>query len=331
MLAIGKLLLIGVPAVIGLVALSASDAHAATPSKAMPEALRAKAQAALATADPLAIRAVADEVEKSGFKEQAASMRAAADAIEAAERAVEPTAVPVSAGAGVAAALPGAAAAVPVGPVQKTGRVLVVKPGQGPFQVAQDALGKSAGAARWRELRDANIPRSADGIPRKWIRDVVADPSGQTFRFDPPLNPGDRLIVPASWPTTDAMKVDTIILSGDDGAPEKLRRLAARVALEITRAQKGQENRELIAAYQRAEQRRGRRRGRPHGLYDPETMMLLAHAHGIVPPTRFGDDSEAYYPNNPAPSKTKLRQALESLAERDEPRAEEWRAAAATV
>lgn len=325
MLAIGKLLLVGVPAVVGLVALAgSSSAHAAEPSKTMPEALKARAQAALATADPVVIRGVADEVEKAGFREQAASMRAAADAIEAAEHSVEPTPVPHPERDDDGGDKPGPTP----GPVEHTGRYLVVKRGQGPYQVAQDALGASAGAARWHELRDANIPRSADGIPRKWIKDPKAP--GQ-YRFDPPLNEGDRLLVPAAWPTTDAMQVGTIVLSGDDGAPESLRRLAARVALEVARNRKGSENRELIAAYQRAEKKRGRRQGRPHGLFDPETMMLLARCHGIVPPVRFGDDSEVYWPQNPTPAKVRVREEFSKLAERDEPRAEEWRAACAAI
>lgn len=320
-----KLALVAVPAIVGLVALSSKDAHAATPSKALPPELIRKVEAALKTADPTVIHAVADEVEAAGFKEQADSLDAAADAIEQAENSVDPTHVVNS--SGPVLTVPGATVPSDGGPPVVTGRVLIVKKGQGPFQVAQDALGASAGAARWPELRDANLPKSADGIPRKWAK----DPKTNQYGFVPALNPGDKLLVPPSWPTTPAMKVDTIISGDDEIGGDDLRKLAGRVALEVASKPKGKENRELVAALQRAEHARGRYGGRSHGLYDPALMLLLARCHGIVPPTRFGDDAEPYYPTNSAPAKAKLRTEFARLAEVDAPRAEEWNAAAETV
>jgi hypothetical protein len=71
-------------------------------------------------------------------------------------------------------------------------RFVSVLKNEGPSQIAI-ALTGDGGAARINELRAANMPKDADGRARKG--------DGQSG-FSPGLNPGDRLFVPASWPSS---------------------------------------------------------------------------------------------------------------------------------
>jgi hypothetical protein len=80
-----------------------------------------------------------------------------------------------------------AAPAAGVGPA-----VVTVRKGEGPSQVAARLLGASQGAAKWKELRNRNVPVDAGGVSRS-----VDSASGN---FKPGLNPGDRLFVPETWP-----------------------------------------------------------------------------------------------------------------------------------
>jgi hypothetical protein len=53
--------------------------------------------------------------------------------------------------------------------------------------------------------------------------------------------------------------------------------------------------------------------------------------YGIVPPLRFADGKELYWPVNAAPAKAQVRSVLSHLARTDEPRRDEWSAALAKL
>jgi hypothetical protein len=331
--------------------------------KALPADLQQKVAAALASADPVQMHEVADELEHEGFKDQAKALDLAADAIANAEDAVQPTPpipvpVPVpnpGGGGGVApvpvpvpvpvpqpgggGVLPGPlpippgpiTPPVPV-PVVQQALVYHVKAGQGPFQAAQTILGTSAGAARFHELQHANIPFDADGIKRE---------DNHAGGLKPGLNPGDRLLVPPTWAeiakpgtvTLERVGVPQGALHGDGDVTDDtvLRRLAGRVATEVLHTAKGSENKDLIATYQRCEFARGRRTGDCLGLYDTETALNLLAIHGICPPLRFADGAEIYYPPNPLEAKRVLYSALSRLAGADVVRREEFMQAIAQL
>jgi hypothetical protein len=322
--------------------------------KALPADLQQKVAAALASADPVQMHEVADELEHEGFKDQAKALDLAADAISNAADAVKPT-DPIPVPVPVPVPNPGGGGVVPVpvpvpnpggggvlpgplpgplppgplppvpAPVVQQAHVYHVKKGQGPFQAAQDILGTSAGAARFHEIQHANIPFDADGIKR-------AD--NHAGGLTPGLNPGDRLLVPESWVasakpgtvTLERVGVPQGALHGDGDVSDDtvLRRLAGRVATEVLHCAKGSENRELIATYQRCEFARGRRTGDCLGLFDTETALNLLTVHGICPPLRFADGAEIYYPQNPLEAKRVLYTALSRLAGADVVRREEF-------
>jgi hypothetical protein len=294
-------LLLGGGVVAGVVALLAGSASAAdeTPEAGLPANLKAKVKAALESADPVVIRALAKKLDELGYKAQAKSLRKAAATIEKAMASVDD----------VQPGTAGTDSLVNTQPV----RVLEVKPGEGPYQVAA-RVGMGAAAL---ELRDANIPRDGKNIERK---------SDGKRGFLPGLEPGDLLRVPAHWPEHSAMRVVELptVIAGDDDDPVRL--LAGRVALEVQENPKGKENRDLIATFQRAEKARGRELD-TRGLYDAKTALALAVDHQIVPPMKFADGRELYWPQNPAPAKSRMRDVFTTLSERDPQRAEEWQQA----
>jgi hypothetical protein len=339
---------------------------------AIPADLRAKVTAALSSGDPTALRALADELDHEGFKAQATSLRAAADAIEKAADDVNPTPPvphpepvpgptpgptpgPVPPGPLPPGPLPplpdpGGGGVLPPGPLPPVPGPVPPVPGptppppvaqahvahvlhnEGPFQVSQRILGASAGAARFHELQHLNIPFDADGIRRE---------DNHAGGLKPGLNPGDRLLVPDSW--VALAKPGTVTLErvgvpqgamqgdGDVTGDLALHRLAGRVATEIMHSAKGRENRDLIAAYQRAEFARGNRTSDCAGLYDAETALGLATIHGIAPPLRFADGAEIYYPANALPAKQQIFATLSRLAGADVARREEWTQALAAL
>jgi hypothetical protein len=214
---------------------------------------------------------------------------------------------------------------LPPAPVVHTAPVAHVLKNEGPANVAQRILGASIGIARFHELQHLNIPFDADGIRRE---------DNHAGGLKPGLNPGDRLLVPPSWVdiahpgtvTIERVGVPAGALHGDGDVTEDLavRRLAGRVVVEVMHSAKGAENKDLIAAYQRAEQSRGKRTGQCLGLFDAETALNLATIHGIAPPLRFADGQEIYYEVNAFPAKQALYSTLSALAGRDVARREEW-------
>lgn len=311
--------------------------------------------AAVSGGDPTALRALADELEKAGFAEQAADLRAMADLIEDGKAKVpdpfkpapapapephEPQPDPIEPKPPAPAPEPKPAPK----PAGGSGRVVIVKKGEGPFQVTQRLLGKDQGG-RFKELVAANVPPKKKDpktggftnlqpgerlkVPASWpvSPDAIPDTGGgaapapsptpaptgdrfitvlkgegpwaiakRVFGSDadanahwkelvtenvPPkkkdsktgnfttLGVGERLKVPASWPTIPAM------LAGDGGAPASPRQVnAGRIALA---AHMGKLDRDLLAEWQRRE-------GVPaSGEYDTATAYVLCFRFGIVP------------------------------------------------
>ncbi len=76
-------------------------------------------------------------------------------------------------------------------------RVVVVQSGDGFARITKRLLGSDT---RWRELRDRNVPRDADGRTRAKDTDAKGG-------MKPALNPGNKLFVPESWPAMDSVTV----------------------------------------------------------------------------------------------------------------------------
>lgn len=323
---LGLLGLGGVGLAVGLASTASASEKKKQASAAdgLPPDLRAKVQSVLSSGDPVAMRAVADELEKAGFPKQAASLRDAAKAIEKVIDDVDPD----------KPGDPSSPSPRPTTPAIKQGRVVHVQRGEGEFQVASRVLGPGHAFEGMKQLQAANVPFDADGVPRKLDHHTGHLLDAQLHGLDE----GDRLLVPETWPDSPHITVETVgapraAISGDgEGCDDAdLRRLAGRVALEVASSDKGSENRDLISTYQNAERARGRRKGSSSGLYDAETCHSLAMVHGIAPPCIFGDGAPLYYATNPDPEKQFLRSAFEKLASFDPPRAAEWMQCAAAV
>jgi hypothetical protein len=82
----------------------------------------------------------------------------------------------------------------PLPPSPTSTRVTLVQSGDGFARIAARLLGSTQqGNLRWRELRDANVPKDADGRARSKDTDAKGG-------IKPILHPGQKLFVPASWP-----------------------------------------------------------------------------------------------------------------------------------
>lgn len=162
----------------------------------------ARIAAVLATQDPAQILALADELARANFdaaivaqlRKIAADLQAAKLAADEARRRAEeaakpqpgdpaapapvvPPFVPTPGGGGGAAPAP-----APTPAPRGVARVVIVQPGESPARLATIMTGKEA---RFRELVAANVP------PKKR--------NNSTGGFTS-LNPGERLVVPPSWP-----------------------------------------------------------------------------------------------------------------------------------
>lgn len=183
--------------------------------------------------------------------------------------------------------------APPPAPAEAKTRYVVVQKGEGPFQIAQRVLGASEGAARWRELVTANVP------PKK-----KASNGGFTS-----LNPGERLLVPASWPSSPAIVFGEDLMTGR-AAPLNPRQAAAgRVALNIYLRKIPPK---VLADWQRSEG------VEPTGKYGPATAYALCFRFGIVPPL-----PETWGANEPE-ARRKFASQMFAAARRDPQRGDEF-------
>jgi len=79
-------------------------------------------------------------------------------------------------------------------------RVVVVQSDDGFIRIMRRLLGPSEPESRWRELRDRNVPLSADG--RRSVK--ATDAKGG---IAPALKPGQKLFVPEQWPAMPGIPV----------------------------------------------------------------------------------------------------------------------------
>jgi len=304
-------------AVTGIIALvmkggtkSPADASGST-VPGLPKELKDKVNAALAVGDPIAMNALADELEKAGFKPQAESLRAAAKEVAAeSKKAAEKVPLPTPAAivrtpaqqpkSGAQVFKGGEAGTVTATPEKLT---YVVKDGDTQSKIAKKLTGNER---RWPELNPVN----------KHLK-FSKEKYGTIIN---PLYAGMVLNLPESWRAgLQSPKVE-----GDQSASAR-RSLAGRVALEVEIRNKGSEDRALIARFQQAEGLKAT------GLFDSATAGTLAVKHGIVPLLKFADGKAIYWRTNPAPEKKVLRKLFSTLAAKDPSRVEEWKQAAHSV
>lgn len=291
---------------------------------ALPADLKKKMDAALAAGDPIAMRRLADQIEKAGFPEQAKSLREAADAIAKAVKAVPDPPPPTTAAP--------AATSAPSAPIVRTP---AEQPKRGPDVFAAGQAGTvTATPEKLTYIVQkgdgfGKIARKLTGNESRWPELVKANPHKKYKKTAIGLEPvtlfaGEKLNLPESW--RDALpKVEGDAAQIDERGA---RRLAGRVALEITKKPKGSENRDLIATFQQVERQRGMHGVPVSGVFDYITALSLARNYGIVPPLKFADGKDIYWPVNAAPAKRKLKEIFSRMAARDPSRTEEWTQAA---
>ena len=168
-------------------------------------------------------------------------------------------------------------------------RLVVVKKGEGVYQVAQRLLGSSEGAKRWKELRTLNVP------PFK------TDKAGNVL-----LQPGDRLKVPPLWPPNATQE----IFGGDGGRMNPRQLKASRVLLG---AHFNQVEPQALAKFQRDEGIEAT------GSYGPATAHVLHQRFGMVPPVphTWGSDEPK--------ARARFARAMYRAGKRDPQRADEFR------
>ena len=162
-------------------------------------------------------------------------------------------------------------------------RLVTVQKGEGPYAITKRVLG-AASASRWPELVAANVP------PKR------KDPKTGNFTS---LNPGEKLVVPANWPNSNAF------VMGADPVHQKTLR-AGKIALGI---HFGKLPPDLLEEWQRREGIT------PTGKYGPESALVLCYRYGFVPPV-------------PSLTPKQLQPFVEAVmrrAKRDPQRADEYR------
>jgi hypothetical protein len=133
---------------------------------------------------------------------------------------------------------------------------VLVKKGEGPIAITNRLLGAGQGDLHWHELVAENVP------PKK------KDPKTGNFAT---LAIGERLRVPASWPSSSEM-----ILGAEAHARMSERQShAGRIALS---AHLGKLDRDMLAEWQRREKIPA------SGEYDTTSAYVLCFRYGIVPP-----------------------------------------------
>lgn len=163
------------------------SSHAGTTDDPVPSSdLLQRIGEVVASGDSSAMRELADELDKAGFPEQAADLRAAADMLDKGQAKTVPTPANPSGGAVAPAPAPAPAPSGGTVPASNTGRTYTVRSGDNPSKIAQALTGN---ANRWTELVAANVP------PKK----KAANGNFAT------LNAGEILKIPASWPNATGL------------------------------------------------------------------------------------------------------------------------------
>lgn len=191
------------------------------------------------------------------------------------------------------AVVPGTSLPAPPAPAQALQRFVVVKKGEGPFQIAQRVLGASQGAARWRELVTANIP------PKK--------SNGQGGFTS--LNAGERLKVPDAWPASQEIVFGADLIAGNASPMNPRQAAAGRIALMIYLRKIPPQ---VLANWQRSEG------VEPDGAYGPATAYCLCFRFGLVPPLPHT------WGKKEAENRRKFASQMMAAARRDPQRADEF-------
>jgi nucleoid-associated protein YgaU len=248
---------------------------------------------ALATGDPVAMRAEANALKKDGYPEQGAGLLAAAIAIEQSRAIPEPA--PITPPRAPASA-PSVTIPAPVITPQTvaTGGTYVVKAGDSPYKIAQKMTGDGN---RYRELADANPSKRANILAGK-------------------IYVGEVLKLPATWvvaPRPTEQPTEVIL------DPHKT--LAQQTQLMLSRSSIDNENKAQVKAYQLDNPESGA----ADGLYGPKTATSFFKWH-IVPVTPF------YWPKATATaSRRDYKNSLLAQAVKDPVRAQEWQQAASAI
>lgn len=218
--------------------------------------------AALATLDPEKMRAEADKLERDGFKEQADSLRKAADELEAERKAKEKPAEP----------------AKPAEPLSV--RTYTVQRNDSEALIARRFTGTDS---RLSELVAANVPKDADGRKRTKItasnRQALGEPQVRVGGLHPGLVPGQRLILPSNWPASPGASPSSPAkpkqLPPASNLPESTRALIAHVVGKNP----GKEDQFLVKRFQ------GDNKRTTDGKYGMNDALFIANTFREVPPT----------------------------------------------
>ena len=249
---------------------------------------------ALATNDPVAIRAEAAALRKDGYPREADQLLAAAVLLEGTQ--VKPVPVPPSK-LPVPIPPPGVKDPVPTATpeVIQNGGTYVVKKGDSPWKIA---IAYTGDGNRYRELATAN-------------------PSKKTNILAGKIQVGEVLKLPATWvlPRPTSPTVDTL--------PEEPMSPARQLATDTQRMlmvnKPGTEDKAQVRVYQAGNQPDA---GAIDGLYGPKTALTNIR-YGLVPVEPY------YWPKATATqAKRDYKNALLAQAVRDPVRAQEWQAAA---
>lgn len=79
-------------------------------------------------------------------------------------------------------------------------RVTIVQKNDGLIKIMRRLLGSTVPESTWRQLRDRNVPKDADGRTRAKDTDAKGG-------IKPPLQPGQKLFVPEQWPMMPSIPV----------------------------------------------------------------------------------------------------------------------------
>lgn len=294
----------------------------------------------LESGDPARIRATADILEKSGYKAQAADLRAGAVLIEKenskkqadklAQEAKDRAAAAAKQAEKVAAA---AAAAVPSDISSSAAVQTAVKKA-----IATGSASTMRTVAK--KLRDlgatqaaVSLETAATAIEARQLADLAAATSAPAAAAPAPVTPASVIpaVVDAVTKATKAtptratpVAVSTSTAPVSTG-PTKAERaaLAGQVALAMKGAKKGKENKAIVTAYQKQE-----KLPKKDGLYGSTVALSLADTFGIVPPKPLYWGTKAGGYASYVQDKKDYKAALLTKAARDPTRSEEWTRAA---
>lgn len=246
---------------------------------------------ALATGDPVAIRAEAAALRKDGYPMQADQLLSAALLLESAKVIPTPVVKPVPAPAPAPA--PREPTVTPE--VIRDGGTYVVQKGDSPYKIAQKFTGDGA---RYKELATANPAKKANILAGK-------------------IYTGETLKLPATWVVPPVPSAPPPMTQTD---PRK--ELAIKTQLMLMSSSAGREDKALVKTYQAANQPDA---GAIDGLYGPKTAVTNI-PYGLVPVTPYYWPKATM-----TQAKRDYKNRLLAEAVKDPVRAQEWQRAADNV